>query len=154
MANDFPFMKLYTADWRNDTRALCPASKGIWWDILTYAHDNKTGEVNGTIDQLARMTGATTEEMKKAIEEIEQFDIGKVRCQEVVRGGVSVKEYTIRNRRLWHEWRERKQKRDAQRRSRARRKGKSQDDVRPMSDGCQGDCHADVTEQNLRIPES
>lgn len=70
-----PWMKFWVSDWMMDERlAQCsPSTRGIWMDLLCVMHaSGRTGELSGTIDQLARVARCTPDEMLSALRELRQ----------------------------------------------------------------------------------
>lgn len=79
-AKRFPYMKFYARDWRGDgaLRMCSFAARGLWADILSLIHDE--GEPYGHLcingqkpsdAQIARMLGASTQEVKKLLSELD-----------------------------------------------------------------------------------
>jgi hypothetical protein len=117
MVKKLPYIPLYTGDWRKDPAlSLCPpAARGVWIDLVCAMHDdNRSGELRGTLEQLAVLGRCSTREAADAL-----TDLRNNRAAEVVqRGDV----YIVRNRRMY---------RDA-----VRRKSKSEGKVRRKEDAC------------------
>src|SRR5690242_4288851 len=67
-----PAIQFYTGDWKKDPElsACSPATRGIWVDLLCAMHDNRTGRVCGTAEQLSRIGRCTVEEMLAAAREL------------------------------------------------------------------------------------
>jgi len=58
-----PAFQFYPGDWLKDAAlARCtPATRGVWMDLLCAMHDlNRSGELRGTADQLARLARCQT----------------------------------------------------------------------------------------------
>jgi len=110
---NFPWMQFYTSDWIVDKNlSKCsPATRGIWIDLIASMHQNgRTGEVSGTIEQLARTARCTPEEMKNAVDELRTTETADVTELCAV--------CTIVNRRMHREHNEREEKRLRTKRSR------------------------------------
>src|ERR1017187_5137923 len=61
-----PHIPLYTGDWMKDPKlSLCtPATRGVWIDLLCAMHEhNRSGELRGTSEQLARVARCSTVEL-------------------------------------------------------------------------------------------
>lgn len=78
MAGKLPWMKFFPADWLSDEklRACSIETRGLWIDILSHMHKNdRRGylQLNGSpvsLDQLARMTGCSTEQATRCVAEL------------------------------------------------------------------------------------
>jgi hypothetical protein len=78
MAGKLPFMKFFPADWLSDEklRACSIEARGLWMDMLCHMHKNdRRGylQLNGSpvsLDQLARMTGCSTEQATRCVAEL------------------------------------------------------------------------------------
>jgi hypothetical protein len=69
-----PHIPLYTGDWMKDTElSLCtPATRGVWIDLLCAMHErNRSGELRGTTDQLARLARCSTVELDQALTDLQ-----------------------------------------------------------------------------------
>ncbi len=69
-----PYIPLYIGDWLKDPKlSLCePATRGIWMDMICAMHEmNRSGELRGTHEQLARITRSSTEQLIQAINELQ-----------------------------------------------------------------------------------
>lgn len=69
-----PHIPLYTGDWMKDTElSLCtPATRGVWIDLLCAMHErNRSGELRGTTDQLARLARCSTVELDHALTDLQ-----------------------------------------------------------------------------------
>lgn len=92
----FPF---YPGDWMKDPAVgLCsPATRGVWVDLLCAMHENdRSGEVSGTLEQLARAARCSPTELQAAVDEIRATGAGDVHRRG--RNGHAV--VTVRNRRM------------------------------------------------------
>ncbi len=70
MANKYPYMPLYAADWLLDTVTLTPAQRGAYFDMLCHAWTRPSGTLPNDDSKLAiyaRMTAAEWAENKDAI---------------------------------------------------------------------------------------
>jgi hypothetical protein len=108
-----PYLPLYTGDWLKDSALTrcTPAARGVWIDLLCVMHDdNRSGEVRGTIDEVARLARCTADELSHAL-----TDIQNKRAAEVVQRGDEV---CIRNRRMYRESQKRKSNAERQERHR------------------------------------
>src|SRR5260370_37392448 len=57
-----PFMKFYPDHWIADSRLLSIDAKGAWIDLLCVMWNGpERGEISGTVEQLARLLGCSTE---------------------------------------------------------------------------------------------
>lgn len=78
MAKNDPWFAWYADDWLSDEklRACSPGARGLWADMLSLMHKcDRRGylSLNGrplTLDQLARMTGCSTEEVSRLLTEL------------------------------------------------------------------------------------
>ena len=94
----FPYMQFYVADWRADAAlSMClPATRGIWMDLICAMHENdRSGELRGTADQLARIARCRTEELVAALTDLESQNAADIET----RNGV----YRVSNRRMTRE---------------------------------------------------
>lgn len=91
MSGDRPWMKFYPRDWRGDQalRAVSIAARGLWLECLCIMHEARpyghlllNGEAIGD-DALARMTGASAEEVRALMAELRKAGV-----LSVTRGGV------------------------------------------------------------------
>jgi hypothetical protein len=74
--NENPAAQFYWADWMRKTRPLTPSAKGIWMDLMANAWWGKGRcQVTGSVEDLARMTGASCVEMTDALRQFDLFDI-------------------------------------------------------------------------------
>lgn len=70
----YPWIKFFHGDWRNDPRVgMCsPATRGIWLELVCIMHEmDRTGEISGSYDQLARLCRCNVDEIKCAINELQ-----------------------------------------------------------------------------------
>jgi hypothetical protein len=98
-----PYLPLYTGDWLKDSSLTrcTPATRGVWIDLLCAMHDDdRSGEIRGTPDELARLGRCTTDELSHAL-----TDLQNKRAAEVVQRGESI---CVRNRRMFRESQRRK----------------------------------------------
>ncbi len=78
-----PAFQFYTGDWMKDPalRSCGPMARGVWVDLLCLMHDgDERGvlSINGkpvSLEQIARMTGATLAEIRKAMVELENAGV-------------------------------------------------------------------------------
>ena len=73
MTKKLPAFQFYTGDWMKDPKlSMCaPATRGIWMDLLCAMHDEgQSGEVSGTVEQLARLCRCTPAEMQSALDDL------------------------------------------------------------------------------------
>jgi len=73
MGNKQPAFQFYSGDWLTDPQlGMCrPATRGIWIDLLCGMHKlDRSGQITGTPDQLARICRCTTVEFVQAIDEL------------------------------------------------------------------------------------
>ena len=120
------YMQWVTAAWRADPAVnLCsPATRGIWFDFLNVMHDlDRTGQLSGTREQLARAGRCSAVELAQALDELSH-----TRAADVTERNGTV---TVINRRMQREHNTRCGNTLRQRQSRASRDGHS--DVVPHS---------------------
>ncbi len=68
-----PFMQLFTGDWLKDPLlSLCaPATRGIWIDLICAMHEcDRSGEIHGTREQLARVARCSPAEIDAALNDL------------------------------------------------------------------------------------
>ena len=97
-AKKLPYFPFYPGDWpKDDALTLCaPATRGVWIDLLARMHEcNRSGELRGTAEQLARAARCSTVELESAATDLKTTGTAEV----VHRNGV----YVIRNRRMYSE---------------------------------------------------
>ena len=73
-----PALMFYTGDWLKDAavRRLCPASRGIWFDLLCFMWESSPrGVITATIDELARMVGASASEIQTFMNEAQRASV-------------------------------------------------------------------------------
>jgi hypothetical protein len=83
MAKKNPWMKFYPADWRGDQalRMVSLAARGLWMECLAIMHEAKPYGylvVNGRpvgVDALARMVGASSDEVRIFMSELQEFGV-------------------------------------------------------------------------------
>lgn len=75
-------MKFFYSDYLKDTRILTYAERGLWMDILCYAHDHleERGILRGTAEDLARLTGGTAEELAEMLPSLQRKAVGDIQC--------------------------------------------------------------------------
>lgn len=98
-----PCIEIYAGDWFRDhqLRQCSVATRGVWVDLLLYMSvGDRTGEITGTPDRIARAVGVTVDELLAALREL---DLTK--AADVTLGHNDV---TVINRRMRAEWRERR----------------------------------------------
>jgi len=114
-----PAFQFYVRDWLSDPqlRAASTVSKGIWIDLLCFMWEAPDrGKLEGvTREQLAKMTGATPEEIEVFLSDAKTLNFGSVTERD--------KKITLENRRMVREEKERKA--NAERQARFRDKKKS-----------------------------
>lgn len=115
-------MQLFVGDWLNDSRVtiLSPATRGIWIDLLSHMHQlDRQGKVSGTSDQLARFARCSEHELIHALNELSTSGAADIQSREIESGNgqVTVK-FTVINRRMAREHREREQTRKRVQKSR------------------------------------
>ena len=111
-----PYIPLYTGDWLKDPAlSLCaPAARGVWIDLLCAMHEaGRSGELRGTLEQLARVARCSTADLTQALTEIQATEAADV----TERNGV----VTVVNRRMYREAKERDGNRLRKRRQRLSR---------------------------------
>ncbi|OEU70178.1 MAG: hypothetical protein BA863_01030 [Desulfovibrio sp. S3730MH75] len=76
--NKAPAFQFYVRDWLSEpeVRRLCPASRGIWIDILSYMWlEEEQGKLQVEVNELGRMCGATEAEVNRFLQEAERVDL-------------------------------------------------------------------------------
>jgi len=105
-ANKRPAFLFYTGDWMKDPAlSMCaPSTRGIWVDLLCamYEQDHdRTGIIQGTLEQLARVCRCNVSELRNALDELEKTGAANVTFPLHVTPGNS--EITVTSRRLYRE---------------------------------------------------
>ncbi len=98
MPKKLPYFPFYPGDYLKDPAlTLCSAAtRGIWMDLLCRMHEyDRSGELRGTADQLARLARCSTVEFVLAATDLKDTNTAEV----IDRNG----SFTIRNRRMWEE---------------------------------------------------
>lgn len=76
-----PSFQFYPGDWMKDPalRGCEPATRGIWLDLLCAMWNGDTGwDISGTLRGHARVCGCTEDEMRAAIDELEQRNVAEI----------------------------------------------------------------------------
>ena len=77
---NLPWMKFEPTAWMLDTRVLSLPARAVWIDLISIIWQQK--DCDGTLTKkaclLARMVGATEQEFRDALEELEEFDICEI----------------------------------------------------------------------------
>jgi hypothetical protein len=97
-----PYLQLFSGDWLKDPQlSLCaPATRGVWIDLICAMHElDRSGELRGTKEQLSRLARCSTVDLALALTDLQTSKAAEV----TERNGV----VTVRNRRMWREYRER-----------------------------------------------
>lgn len=140
MNKKLPYVPFYTGDWLKDPAlSICePATRGIWADLLMAMHElNRSGELRGTADQLARVSRCQTVQFIQAV-----TDLQNSRAADITeRNGV----YTVRNRRMFREAQERAANTRRQKMSRGCHTTQDPKDCNDLRDVSR-ECHANVTD--------
>jgi hypothetical protein len=116
-----PAFQLYTGDWLKDPAlAKCSAAtRGIWIDLICAMHENgRTGNLTGTIAQLARISRTNPKQMKASLDELRETGTALINFE--VGSTVS-----ITNRRMAREFRSSELHNNRQDRYRAKSNGAS-----------------------------
>jgi len=96
-----PAFQFYVKDWLSDPelRMASHSTKGIWIDLLCFMWESsERGLVSGTIKQLEKLVGATDEDFTLFMTEIKTLRFGDVtECNKIV---------TIKNRRIYGEYKD------------------------------------------------
>jgi hypothetical protein len=90
-----PYLPLFTGDYLKDPKlSMCsPATRGIWIDLLCAMHElGRSGQVTGTLEQLARISRSTSADVASAIRELDASGAADV----FERNGI----FTLVNRRM------------------------------------------------------
>lgn len=140
-----PAFQFYTGDWRKDPqlRMCAPSTRGIWIDLICAMWENdESGEIEGTVVQLARAVGCFPEEMAEALYDLSETGAADVfaRDKSVTRHGNILESHidvTVINRRMQRD----EKSRDSARIRQQRKRGK---DV----------SHADVTQNSRSLSSS
>jgi hypothetical protein len=107
MAKAPPSFQFYPGDWLRDPElSLCrPATRGVWIDLLCAIHQlDRSGELRGTTEQLARIARCRTEELADALTDLQTTGTADVR----ERNGI----VTVTSRRMKRDANERRKWRD------------------------------------------
>jgi len=130
MAKKLPYFPFYTGDWlKDDALTLCaPATRGVWIDLLARMHErDRSGELCGTADQLARAARCSTVEFVHAATDLQTTGTADV----IERNGT----FIIRNRRMVAAYNARKANAERQMRHRnACRDGPNNPQKTPLSE--------------------
>lgn len=113
MPKKLPYFPFYTGDWLKDPKlSLCTsATRGVWIDLICAMHElDRSGELRGTADQLARTARCSTVEFVQAMTDIQTTGAADV----TERNG----EFQVRNRRMYAESNARKSAAERQMRHR------------------------------------
>lgn len=97
-----PWAKWFFADWLNDPQlSKCsPATRGVWVDLLGAMHNgDRSGQLCGTAEELSRLARCSAVEIVQSLTQLDTTGAATV----TVRNGY----YTVTNRRLAREYRER-----------------------------------------------
>ena len=127
-----PAFQFYVKDWLSDPqlRLACPATKGIWIDILCYMWDApERGKLTGKLEKIARMVGASNGDLEGFIAEATELafcDISVTVCDMTQKSNALL---TIINRRMFRENSKRENNRLRQQRFRERQQGKGDDNT-------------------------
>lgn len=81
MSGKKPSFQFYPGDWLKDPKlSKCGAeTRGIWIDLICAMHEeDRSGIIEGTAGQLARLCRCTTEEMERAIQELKETETATV----------------------------------------------------------------------------
>lgn len=98
MGKKLPYFPFYPGDWlKDDALALCaPATRGIWIDLIARMHErDRSGELRGTAEQLARAARCSSVEFVHAATELKDTNTADVERRNEM--------YTVRNRRMFAE---------------------------------------------------
>jgi len=96
-----PAFQFYVRDWLSDPqlRMCCFAVRGMWMDFLCYMWlAPEKGRLSGTVEGLARLIGATLQEMELFLTESMNYEFANVTCNGNVTNCNS--EVTLCNRRM------------------------------------------------------
>jgi len=102
MAGKLPYMQFYPGDWLKDPNiAMCsPVTRGIWFDFLCAMHESdRSGQITGTREQLARVGRCTTVELDHALSELKSTCAADVTIRNEI--------VTVVNRRMHREFKTR-----------------------------------------------
>lgn len=79
MAKSTPSSAFYWNDYYRDTRALSPAAKGIWMDILCRLHESPTrGVLTLSVEHWALWCGCSSDELLAAIIELHESHVTQI----------------------------------------------------------------------------
>lgn len=143
-----PHIPLYTGDWMKDAElSVCmPATRGIWIDLLCAMHErNRSGELRGTSDQLARLARCSTVELVAALTDLQTSNAAVVEYRN--------NSWTIANRRMKREADTREKRADAG--SKGGSQAQANREQRPDTDN-DIDCQRVIEDycENLGLPRS
>lgn len=116
----YPYLQLFTGDWLKDPAlTICtPAARGVWIDLLCAMHElDRSGELRGTREQLARVARCSTVDLTQALTELQTTRAAELHD----RNGV----VTVTNRRMKREAAQRENTRSRVERLRLRNAGVS-----------------------------
>jgi hypothetical protein len=77
-----PYLQLFTGDWLKDPQlSLCkPATRGVWIDLICAMHElDRSGELRGTSEQLARLARCSTVELAHALTDLQTTGAANIR---------------------------------------------------------------------------
>jgi hypothetical protein len=141
MGKKLPYIQFYTGDWLKDpSLSKCsPATRGIWVDAICAMHESdQSGALTGSLDELSRALRCSTDDLQAAVAELQKHKTADVHlCNEL---------YTLINRRMRREWKERE---DAAERQRRHREKNGHASVTPLTED---DCDV-VFPEKLNTPE-
>src|ERR1700722_20477218 len=87
MAGKLPWAKWFVSDWRKDAgvRSVTVAARGLWIDMLSLMDESprrgyllKASGKPFTLDELARNTGTSTDEVSRLIRELEDAGVHSI----------------------------------------------------------------------------
>lgn len=113
-----PAFQFYTGDWLKDPNlSMCsPSTRGIWIDFICAMHElDRSGQVTGTAEQLARACRCTASEMIAALTELKETGTASISEREG--------RFTVASRRMSRECYERESSSERKRIQRIRDKG-------------------------------
>lgn len=139
--NNYPWMQWIVSDWLHDTALCSPATKGVWADARSLMHaQGMTGEMRGTMEQLARACRCSLQEFEPALRELESLHVADVKREADDAGNVIV---TLIDRNMQREFKEREATRLRVKRHRGN--GVCNGDVTQDVTGGSGDGNSPVT---------
>ena len=76
-----PWFQFFSGDWLKDPKlSMCqPATRGIWIDVISAAHELRCGTLTGTPEQLARVCRCTVPDLRLALADLSTTGAADIR---------------------------------------------------------------------------